>query len=168
MNSSFVNNLAERNEIFQKIVDTLKENPYIKELTVGQLEQITGAPAERLEQVLVAMQRKAGLGRYIVGRTRAGARKGPNRFLFNYKPEDIVNASLDAGHEADPVPKNKIGRPKSAVKTQLNDAGKAVNITDTRQRHISVTIAENDIEIHISRGTKVDFESLKNLIQQLQ
>lgn len=158
MNSQFIADLRSKNTMFQKITEHLYKNENIRVLTMPEMMKITGAKKEEIDQLCQSLNDRAGIGRYI------HARKGnPNRFEFENYPVDIAMASVDGVHTADPIPKVIRSRTSPVV----NDAGKVVPVTDTREKHISISLDEKGFHIDISPGVVIPAETLTAIMAQL-
>lgn len=159
MNSEYISNLRSKNPLFASITEHLLKNPEIRELSMPEMQKITGAKAHDIHEVMTAVHQKGAIGRYIIGR-----KGNPNRFTFEHYPQDIAFASIDPVHSADKIPTNKPGRPSNTVH---NDAGKPVAVTDTRARYLSVRIDETGMHVDISNGVQVSAEVLAHILSQL-
>ena len=160
MNSQYVSDLYSKNPIFQSITQFLSENDEIRELTMPHMQKITRAPVKDIDTVMRALHQRAAIGTYKIGR-----KGNPNRFVFEHYPQDISFAAIDPIHSAEPI-----GKPVRAVRSSpvINDAGKVVAVTNTRERHLNVSIDAKGIHFDISPGMTISPDLMRMLFEQLQ
>ena len=161
MNSQYVSDLYSKNLIFQSITLFLSENSEIRELTMPHMQKITKATVKEIDVVMRALHQRAAIGTYKIGR-----KGNPNRFVFEHYPQDISFAAIDPIHTADPISKAPTRQPKPIA--TINDAGKVVPVTNTRERHLNVSMDARGIHFDISPGVTISGDLMKLLFEQLQ
>jgi len=161
MNSQYVSDLYSKNPIFQSITQFLSENSEVRELTMPHMQKITKATAKEIDTVMRALHQKAAIGTYKIGR-----KGNPNRFVFEHYPQDISFAAIDPIHTADPISKPPTRQPKPIA--TINDEGKVVPVTNTRERHLNVSIDARGMHFDISPGMTISPDLMRMLFEQLQ